>query len=147
MSLAKDEEYPNEQFLDKFSRKDEIIIQLNESIRTLIQTISGITPAQNLPPVKVKYLMVVTVPLISMSTEYHYQFPVGTKRFDLHTRNGNAVRIATEPGKVAASNDPYFTLKADTAYSSEDLNIIDFSQTFYFACDADGEVVEMILGV
>ena len=79
--------------------------------------------------------------------EVKWQFPIGTKRFVMHTRGGAAVRLGTEPGVVAGSVNPYFTLKAGCSYNEDDLGIEDFNEVFYFACSTAGEVLELIIGV
>ena len=93
------------------------------------------------------YLNVFNIPFTTANSEVKWQFPKGAKKFTMHTRNGSAVRIATQPGLVAGSNNPHFTLKANTSMDEGDFDIIDFRQTFYFACAQAGEVLEIIVGV
>jgi hypothetical protein len=96
---------------------------------------------------KARHLQIAVIPFPTANTEVIWKFPLDTKRFTMHTRGGSAVRIANAPGLVAGSLDPYFTLKSYTAYSDEDLNIEDFTQTFYLACAVAGETLEIIMGV
>lgn len=101
---------------------------------------------------KIKHLSITNVQLPAANTEYVFTFPVGTQGFVMHARNGNIIRMSTEQGVVASdpavqSNNPRFTLKANTVYSQDDLNISDFLQTFYFACGTAGEVLEIITGI
>jgi hypothetical protein len=121
---------------------------------TEIAGLLGATPtpgSPGTPPVvsdKIKHLSNGIVRFSVADTEYAYTFPVGTKAFVMHTRGGAAVRLSTEPGVVASgTQDPRFTLKANTAYDQEDLLIPDTGQTFYFACAVAGEVLEIIVGV
>jgi hypothetical protein len=149
--------YPIEQVGDILSRRDEILIQLDRTLRELLGGVpvppgggngGTIPPAA---PILSKNLYVVSVPLgATANVEVRYQFPAGTKQIALHTRNGNAIRIASEPGKVAGSNDPYFTLKANNAYCTDNLNTVGDPanvQAWYFACSVASEIVEIILGV
>lgn len=101
---------------------------------------------------RAKNLQTAVLPLGAANKEVSYQFSIGTKNFVIHARNGNEVRMSTQQGIVTVdpaveSRDPRFTLKANTAYSQDDLNITDFTQTFYFACSVANEVLEIIIGV
>ena len=150
---------PTEHFVDRYSRLDELmVVQVN-----LLREISaklGITipipggngtgnPTQS---ERIKNLRVAVVPFPVADTEVPYVFAIGTKSFLMHSRSGNEIRMSTQQGIVAAnpvtiSQDPHFTLKANTVYNQDDLNIRDFTQTFYFACSTAGEVLEIIIGV
>lgn len=139
MANDKTETIPGSKPIDWFTRMDELQILLNVKLDSLLKLARRAD--------KAKHLQIATIPFITANTEVKWQFPLGTKRFVMHTRSGSAVRMATERGKVAGSQDPYFTLKANTAYSDEDFFIEDFSQTIYFACAVATEVLEIIMGV
>jgi hypothetical protein len=144
--------YPPEQFWNRFSRTDELMVVLIEEIKKLN---SGLpSDGGGVPGVseRIKNLQITVVPLGVANNEVKYQFALGTKSFIIHARNGNEIRMSTQQGVVSAdpateSRDPRFTLKANTNYSQDDLNIRDFTQTFYFACGAANEVLEIIISV
>ena len=152
--------YPIEQVPDMFTRKDELLIQLDKTLRELLGGApvppgggngGGTPPPINFPVTTSKKLYVASIPLgATANVEVRYQFPTGTKQFALHARNGNVIRIASEPGKVATSLDPYFTLKANTAFSTEEMEVLSDpvnAFVWYFACSVASEVVEIIIGV
>lgn len=90
-------------------------------------------------------MSVVSVFMNSADTEYEFGLPASTKVFIIHSRNGNAVRMSHMKGLVAGSHDPYFTLKASTAYSQDDLDI-QLGQIMYVACSIADEVLEALIG-
>jgi len=155
MTMPREETTPAEQLKDRFSRLDELIITTNGLLKSLIARLGGTTPGDGggtpLPPVseKATTLIVATIKFDVADKEYAWQFPPGMKTFSMHSRSGNAVRISHTQGTVTPSVEPYFTLKANTAYSQDDLNIksIQPPPTFYFACSVATEVLEIIIGV
>lgn len=86
---------------------------------------------------------IANIEMPSANTEYSHMLPKGCKKFLLHSRDGTAFRLAFEQGKVATSTPPYFTIKANTAYSEDNLDIRE-DTWFYFACASTGKVVEII---
>jgi hypothetical protein len=86
--------------------------------------------------------------LTSADQEYDWALPQGCRWFTLHVRDGTAIRIATSKGKVAGSNSPYFTLKANTSWDEGKLRIKPRTGlVLYFACSSSGKVVEIIAGI
>lgn len=145
------EGYPIEQAADVFTRRDDLLIQLDKTLRQILALTGGGSGGGGTPvvfPAKAQKLYTASVPLGVANTEVRWQIPAGTKQFGLHTRNGNAIRIASEPGKVAGSLDPYFTLKANTALECTELDIPGTADMiWYFSCSVANEVVEIIIGV
>ncbi len=152
---------PQEHFSDRYTRSDELMIEVLKELRKVAAGIGGIVIPDNPPSnggvitpesERIKNLRITTLPMPTADTEYPYQFATGTKAFLMHARNGNEIRMSTQQGIVAMdpateSKDPRFTLKANTSYNQDDLNIRDFTQTFYFACSVASEVLEIIIGV
>ncbi len=88
----------------------------------------------------------ITMP--SADKEYSWALPKGCQRFTLHTRDGTAVRVAVEPDKVATSQEPYWTVKANNSWSEEDLGIdIETGLPLFFACGSAGKTVEVIMSI
>ena len=86
---------------------------------------------------------VVNIEMPSADTEYFHMIPKGCKKFLLHSRDGTAFRLAFKTGKVAGSTPPYFTIKANTAYSEDNLNIIE-DAWIYLACGTANKIVEIV---
>jgi hypothetical protein len=158
MVIPKNSVIPNEQYFDRTSRQDELLVVQIGLLKAIAEklgasvSVPGDGGSQTTivsESDKSKNLAIITIPLGTADTEKRWQFPIGMKTFVMHSRNGNEVRMATHPGIVADSNEPYFTLKANTAYSQDDLNIgnIQPYPTLYFACPAADEVLEIIIGV
>lgn len=83
------------------------------------------------------------ITLTVADTEYSQALPAGCKAFEFYSRGGFETRFAFTPGKVATPTAPYFTLKANDAYSSpEGMNLS--SKTIYFGTDQAGDVIELI---
>jgi len=141
---------PKEHFPDRYSRIDELLVEEIKLLRDILVKLGGTGGGGGtvtLESEKAKNLQITSVPFNTADAEVKYQFALGTKSFLMHTRNGNTVRMSTQQGKVESSIDPYFTLKPNTVYNQDELNVRDFSQTFYFACSVAGEVLEIIIGV
>jgi hypothetical protein len=139
---------PQEQLLDRLSRNDELIVLLLGTLRSIAERLGGTSGGGPIASDKAVNLRITTIPLGLKDTEVKWQFTPGMKTFVLKTRNGNAVRMATDPGLVAISHDPFFTLNPLTVYSQDDLNIgnVQPYPTLYFACGVDNEVLELIIG-
>lgn len=143
--------YPGEQAADLLTRKDDLLLLILKRLEAMSGTGGGggTTPPINItaPTAIAKKLTITTIPLGAVNTERRFQFPVGTKQLTFHARNGNAVRIASEPGKVVGSNDPYFTLKANTVFCTDNFVIPENNVvTWYFSCAVASEVIEMVIG-
>ena len=108
-----------------------------------------VLPSPPTPPPKVKVvkLSIVNIIMPSANTEYSWQLPMGLKSFTLHVRDGTAIRISTFSDKVAGSNEPYFTLKTDTSWTKEDLDVQGADSFLYFACGTAGKVIEILVEV
>jgi hypothetical protein len=141
---------PEENLGDRLSRSDELQVMMLKVLRAIAAKLGAPVDGGGTPiSEKASSLFIATVPLGTADNEVKWQFPVGMKTFVMHSRNGNAVRLATQPGLVTSSSEPYFTLKANTAYSQDDLNIgnVQPYPTFYLACAVANEVIEIIIGV
>jgi len=95
---------------------------------------------------EVNEIRVLNIPLETADKEYEVYFPKGTQFFTLHTRDGTAIRLSHEEGKVNASDPPYWTLKANTSWSEDRLYIIR-NLRLYVACGTAAKVVEVIVGL
>lgn len=82
------------------------------------------------------------VTMTSANTEYSQALPASCKKFLIHTRAGEAFRLAFVTGKVATPTEPYFSITPSDAYS-EDL-VLPTSLTLYFASASAGAVAEII---
>jgi len=142
---------PLEQFKDRFTRVDELLVMEIGLLRQIAARLGapsggdGGTPA---PSDKAQRLRVATLQLGAANTETTWQLPPGINTFTLQSRGGNAVRMASQPGVVALSNDPYFTLKAGVVYSQDELDIalLQPAAVLYFSCSVANEVLELIIG-
>lgn len=90
---------------------------------------------------------IINIEMPSADTEYWWQLPRNCKWFTLQVRDGTAIRIATLADKVAKSNPPYFTLKANATWSEDDLDITSEDIFLYFACGSTGKVIEIFVGL
>lgn len=86
--------------------------------------------------------VIANVPLTIANTQYPYQFPAEVKGFTFHCRTSFAIRYAYREGLVADSQPPYFTLKANTAKSQDDLKSRG-ALRIYFASAEAAVVVEI----
>lgn len=97
---------------------------------TLAKTTPATTPA------------IYNVTMTNADTEYSQALPASCKKFLIHTRAGEAFRLAFATGKVATPTEPYFSITPSDAYS-EDL-VLGAAVTLYFATDDAGAVAEII---
>ena len=84
---------------------------------------------------------IVNLTLSSADTEFSTAI-TGVKKFTIQCRTASTVRFAYETGKVAIPTEPYLTIKAGAVFWEDDI-ILD--KTLYFATDATGRVVEILL--
>lgn len=82
------------------------------------------------------------VTMTNANTEYSQALPASCKKFLIHTRAGEAFRLAFATGKVATPTEPYFSITPSDAYS-EDL-VLGAAITLYFASATAGAVAEII---
>lgn len=82
------------------------------------------------------------VTMTNANTEYSQALPASCKKFLIHTRAGEAFRLAFVTGKVATPTAPYFSITPSDAYS-EDL-VLPTSITLFFASATAGAVAEII---
>jgi len=82
------------------------------------------------------------VTLTLANTEYSQALNLGTKKFMISERNGNAFRWAFEPGRVATPTEPYETVLANVNYWEQDLYLVDV--TVYLAAPVLGRVIEIV---
>lgn len=88
---------------------------------------------------------VTNLELTLADTEYSMTLPAGCQHFSLQARTAVDIRFAFEEGKVAASTDPFMTLKAGGALSPPDkLGLAAGYETIYFASSVAGTVVEVM---
>jgi len=87
---------------------------------------------------------IANVRIIDANTEYSHMLPKGCKKFTLHVRDGTAIRVSFRSGVVAKPNPGYWTLKANTSWSEDNLDI-EGDIWLYFACTSTNKVVELIL--
>lgn len=74
------------------------------------------------------------------TTEYSYVIPNDCVKLRFQNRNNNLVRYAFEPQKVAASADPYMTLKAGGVF---ELINADVEQKTLYVAGTSGDVIEI----
>jgi hypothetical protein len=113
--------------LDVFTRIDN---QLQEVLRR-------VRPPAKRPAVIIREL-------IAADTEYDWEIPAGCKKFTMHCRDGTAFRISWLAGKVANSEEPYFTVKANTSYNEDNLDV-EPGTRLYLACSSAAKVIEIIV--
>jgi hypothetical protein len=86
--------------------------------------------------------VIYNVTMTLANTEYSQALPANCKKFLIHTRAGEAFRLAFVTGKVATPTEPYFSITPSDAYS-EDL-VLGAAVTLYFASATAGAVAEII---
>jgi hypothetical protein len=94
---------------------------------------------------RVKRIVIEIIPMRNADEEYTWKVPKYYSQFVMHARGANDVRISDKQNVVAASDEPYFTMKAGSSLSAEDLGI-DFSDDIklYLASpDADVQIEVM----
>jgi len=84
-------------------------------------------PADTLGKTPVIY----NVTLVEANTEYSQALPLGTKKFAVKERDGNAIRLAYTSGQVATPTEPYLTLLANQVYWEDDVLLS--NKTLYLA--------------
>jgi len=95
----------------------------------------------------VKDLSPVTTPVIynktmtTADTEYMQELPSDTRKFVTHCRDGTEFRLAFVAGKVATPTAPYLTIKANSAYSEDNIKSV---IKLHFACASAGKVIETV---
>jgi len=93
-------------------------------------------------------MLIANIDLPTADKEYPWALPKGTQWFTLHARNGSAIRVAVESGKVADKVPPYFTLTPDAGWDERGFRInTRHGLPLYFACGTAGEVVEAFIGI
>lgn len=91
---------------------------------------------------------ILNVTMTDADTQYSQALPANCKYVSIQTRDGTAVRIAFETGKVAASTAPFFTIRANSAYNvPESINPCltpGVALTVYAACAEAGKILELV---
>ena len=119
-------------------------IQLQDIWDKILGIEAAVTAGNGLPPAGKPSISNIEMP--SANTEYPdggHPLPKGCKKFLLHCRDGTAFRLAFASGKVAGSTPPYFTIKANTAYSEDNLSVEE-DTWIYLACGSTAKVIEII---
>jgi len=93
-------------------------------------------PKRTVPTVKV-------IDIADANTEYKYEFEEGVQKLLFHMRDATDLRYAFEGGKVAGSTDPYMTLKANSDFNEDNLDI-PTGTTIYFSAAAGSKKVELL---
>jgi hypothetical protein len=86
--------------------------------------------------------VIYNVTMTNADTEYSQALPASCKKFLIHTRAGEAFRLAFVTGKVATPTAPYFSITPSDAYG-EDL-VLGAAVTLFFASASAGAVAEII---
>jgi hypothetical protein len=81
------------------------------------------------------------VELTNPDEEYSQELPSTTKAIEFRSRNGADIRHSFTEGLVAGPMGAYQTLKANTEYKKDRLNLN--KHTIHFASGAGGDVVEL----
>jgi len=78
-------------------------------------------------------------------TEYATAIPQGAKSIKIQAQTAVVLRLAFVTGKVATPTAPYWTIKANAVYESDDLNLwrTDDVSNIYLASPTLGTVVEI----
>lgn len=93
-------------------------------------------------------IVIANIIIPEANKERSWALPNGCRWFTLQVRDGTAIRIAVESGKVAESQANYYTLKTDNEWDEKELGVdITHGLPLYFACAAAGKVVEVLMGV
>ena len=109
---------------------------------------TGVTPSPRQHyPTRITRFAFIEVSLVSADTEYNWQLPLGLRCFTLQVRDGASIRLSFEMGKVAGSDAPYFTLKADNSWSETGLDIQDEKCILYMASAVASKTVEIMEGI
>ena len=87
---------------------------------------------------------VVNIKMVSADTEYPHKLPIGCKRFQIQCRDATDFRFATEMGKIAKPDPPYYTVKSGTVHRSGGGLDIQGDVWLYFACDSTNKYVEIL---
>ncbi len=97
---------------------------------------------------KANSIRVANIAIPVADKEVPWSLPTGCRWFTLQVRDGTALRIAYESGKVANSQPPYFTLKADNQWDEKHFEVDSpHGVQLYFACASAGKMVEVLLGI
>lgn len=83
--------------------------------------------------------------LTSADTEYSQVITPSVKKFTIQCRTTFDVRLAFVTGKVAASTDPYLTIKKGNVYWEDDLDTKLTTTTLYLASSEAGVVIEIVV--
>ena len=75
--------------------------------------------------------------------EYPVFLPAGVKGFILHCRDATAIRISHILGAVAEKSPPYFTLKSNTAFAVDNIDLPN-GQILFVACSTAAKFIETI---
>lgn len=81
--------------------------------------------------------------LSNANAEYSHLLDADTKYFTIQCRTAYDCRFAFVTGKVAASTDPFMTLKSGVSYSAPE-NWENSGLTLYLASTTAGVVVEIL---
>jgi len=87
---------------------------------------------------------VVNIKMVSADTEYPHKLPIGCKRFQMQCRDATDIRFATEQGKIATPDPPYYTVKSGTVFRSGGNLDIQGDMWLYLACDSTNKYVEIL---
>ncbi len=115
---------------------------VNESILEELKKLNG----QRDPVLTSGRPSVINIVMPAADTEYPdggHILPKGCKRYYIHCKDGTAFRMAFETDKVADSVSPYLTVKTDSNYWEDNLNLED-EIIFYFASASTSKVIEII---
>jgi len=83
------------------------------------------------------YIIHLSMP--SADTEYEFILQRGTKKFTLHMATAVACRFSFIMDRVAGSHPPYFTLKSNTSYFEDNLNLQE--DIFVYVASSSASVV------
>ena len=124
-----------QQILDALTRRGKSVVPaLTESEIKALEL-------ETMPPATKPSIANIEMP--SADTEYLHMLPKGCKKFLLHCRDGTAFRLAFKRGKVATPTQPYFTMKANTSYSEDNLDVEE-DTWLYLACGTASKVIEIV---
>lgn len=97
---------------------------------------------------KANKIAIANIKMPTADKEYPWALPTNCVSFVLHVRDATAIRIAVESGKVENSQPPFFTIKANTSLSSDELKVeIKYGLKLFFACGTANKTIEAIMGV
>lgn len=92
-----------------------------------------------------QYPFCYNVTLTNADTEYSQQLAAGARKMTMQCRTAYDVRFAYITGNVAASTDPFMTLKSGVIYWEDDISTKMEKQTIYFASSEAGTIVELLV--